>query len=207
MDGDPVTLCRGAVGIRPYRSDDAPALAAAVQASLDDLRRWLPWAHESYGTEDARSWIEDRERAWDEGEAYSFAIVRPDETTSGGTDDTFAGAASDEAWFLGGVGINRIDRQNRVGNVGYWVRTCARGQGVATTAVRLAARVGFEQAGLRRLEFLVSVENEASRRVAQKVGARREGVLRRRLRVREWVDDAVLYALLADNFGDAGWPE
>jgi Acetyltransferases, including N-acetylases of ribosomal proteins len=100
------------------------------------------------------------------------------------------------------VGINRIDRQNRVGNVGYWVRTQATGRGVATTAVRLAARVGFEQAGLRRLEFLVSVENEASQRVAEKVGARREGVLRRRLRVRERVDDAFLYALLPDDLAE-----
>lgn len=207
MDVDGISYQRGPVGIRPYRSHDTPALAAAVQASLDDLRRWLPWAHEAYGTEDARSWIEGRERAWDEGEAYSFAIVRPGETAPRETGGAPAGKPSGEAGFLGGVGINRIDRQNRVGNVGYWVRTGARGQGVATTAVRLAARFGFDQVGLQRLEFLVSIENEVSRRVAEKVGASREGVLRRRLRVREWVDDAVLYALLADDFGDAGCPE
>lgn len=198
MDLDNCSRCSGGIGIRPYRSDDAPALAAAVQASLDDLRRWLPWAREAYGPEDARAWIEDRRQAWDEGEAYSFAVVQPsgegpeepDGARDGGPDDT---------GFLGGVGINRIDRQNRVGNVGYWVRTRATGRGVATTAVRLAARIGFEQAGLRRLEFFVSVENEASQRVAEKVGARREGVLRRRLRMRERVDDAFLYALLPDD--------
>lgn len=199
MDLESVSRHRGSVGIRPYRTDDAPALAAVVQASLDDLRWWLPWAHEVYGPEDARSWIESRARAWDEGEAYSFAIVRPDAVAPTETGNAHAGDRGDEAWFLGGVGINRIDRQNRVGNVGYWVRTRATGRGVATTAVRLAARIGFEQAGLRRLEFFVSVENEASQRVAEKVGARREGVLRRRLRMRERVDDAFLYALLPDD--------
>lgn len=203
MDLESVSRRCGSVGIRPYRSDDAPALAAAVQASLDDLRRWLPWAHESYGPEEARSWIESRTRAWDEAEAYSFAIVRPDAAGPAETGTAPTGAPGDEVWFLGGVGINRIDRQNRVGNVGYWVRTRATGQGVATTAVRLAARVGFEQGGLRRLEFLVSVENGASQRVAEKVGARREGVLRRRLRVRERVDDAFLYALLPDDLAEA----
>jgi hypothetical protein len=83
MDLEHVSRHRGPVGIRPYRADDAPALAVAVRASLDDLRRWLPWAHASYGLEDARSWIESRNRAWEEAEAYSFAIVRPDEVAPG----------------------------------------------------------------------------------------------------------------------------
>ncbi len=194
MNLDNRSWCSGAIGIRPYRSDDAPALAAAVQASLDDLRRWLPWAREAYGTEDARAWIENRRRAWDDGEAYSFAIVQASGDAHG---------VPDESGFLGGVGINRIDRQNRIGNVGYWVRTQATGQGVATTAVRLAARVGFGEPGLRRLEFLVSTANEASQRVAEKVGACREAILRRRLRVREWVDDAFLYALFPEDLVEA----
>ncbi len=192
----------GTVEIRPYRSEDVEALAAAVQESIDDLRRWLPWVHEEYGRDDARSWVESREQAWDDGEAYSFAIVRPDGSAPEEKADGIAGEPDDGRRFLGGVGINRIDPQNRLGNVGYWVRTRAAGQGVATTAVRLAARMGFERIGLRRLELLVSVENEASQRVAEKVGARREGRLRRRLRVREWTDDAILYGLLPADLRD-----
>jgi RimJ/RimL family protein N-acetyltransferase len=62
-------------------------------------------------------------------------------------------------------------------NVGYWVRTSRTGQGIATAAVRLVARFGFEDLGLRRLELLIAVHNVASRRVAEKVGATLEGVL------------------------------
>ena len=51
------------------------------------------------------------------------------------------------------------------------------GQGIATAAVRLIARFGFEDLGLQRLELLVAADNLASRRVAEKVGARFEGVL------------------------------
>jgi ribosomal-protein-serine acetyltransferase len=57
------------------------------------------------------------------------------------------------------------------------VRTRQTGQGIATAAVRLIARFGFEDLGLRRLELLVAVDNMASRRVAEKVGATFEGVL------------------------------
>ncbi|MFO8099091.1 MAG: GNAT family protein [Salinibacter sp.] len=178
---DCVSRCRGSVCVRPFRDADIEPLAAAVQASLDDLRPWLPWAHAAYDRTDARTWVESRPTAWANDEAYSFAVVH-----------TGTGR------FLGGVGINRIDRPSRVGNLGYWARTDATGQGVATTAARLAADIGFEDLGLRRIELLVPVGNTASRRVAEKIGAVEEGLLRRRLRVEENVYDTVLYALFPE---------
>jgi ribosomal-protein-serine acetyltransferase len=74
------------------------------------------------------------------------------------------------------VGLDRI-RSNETANVGYWVRTRQTGQGIATAAVRLIARFGFEDLGLRRLELFIAVDNVASRRLAEKVGATFEGVL------------------------------
>ena len=43
--------------------------------------------------------------------------------------------------------------------------------------LRLLTQFAFEDLGLRRLELLIAVENLASRRVAEKVGATLEGVL------------------------------
>lgn len=60
--------------------------------------------------------------------------------------------------------------------MGYWVRTSQTRRGIATAAVRLIARFGFEDLGLRRLELLIATDNFASRRVAEKVGARLEGI-------------------------------
>jgi len=57
------------------------------------------------------------------------------------------------------------------------VRTSQTGQGIATAAVRLVAQCAFEDLGLRRLELLIAVDNLASRRVAEKVGATFEGAL------------------------------
>jgi ribosomal-protein-serine acetyltransferase len=77
---------------------------------------------------------------------------------------------------VGLVGLDRISASGTA-NVGYWVRTGHTGQGIATAAVRLVARFGFEDLGLLRLELLIAVDNPASRRVAEKVGATFEGVL------------------------------
>ncbi len=169
------------IRVRPYVEGDIEPLVAAVHASLNELRPWLPWAHANYDRADAQAWVEGRAVAWENDEAYSFAIVH-----------------TETERFLGGVGINRIDWPSRVGNLGYWVRTDATGQGVATTAARLAAGIGIEELGLRRIELLVPVGNTASRRVAEKIGAVQEGLLRRRLRVEDAVYDAVLYALFPE---------
>jgi len=80
------------------------------------------------------------------------------------------------AAFLARVGLDWISASGTA-NVGYWVRTGQTGQGIATAAVRRVARFGFEDLGLRRLELLVAVDNLASRRVAEKVGATFEGIL------------------------------
>jgi RimJ/RimL family protein N-acetyltransferase len=82
---------------------------------------------------------------------------------------------------LGRCGINFITRGPAFGNVGYWVRTSRRGQGIAPAAVRQLARFGFERVGLVRLELVIDVDNTASIRVAEKAGAVLEGVLRNRV--------------------------
>jgi RimJ/RimL family protein N-acetyltransferase len=66
-------------------------------------------------------------------------------------------------------------------NLGYWVRTSETGRGIASKATRLVAQFGFAELGLQRIEILAAVGNVASQRVAEKAGAVRECVARKRL--------------------------
>jgi RimJ/RimL family protein N-acetyltransferase len=79
------------------------------------------------------------------------------------------------------------------------VRTSATGHGIASAAVRLVARFGFLEQGFSRLEILAALGNVASQRVADRAGARREGVLRKRLHIHGQVLDAVLFSLVAED--------
>ncbi len=118
-------LSDGTVSIRPYREDDVQPLFDAVRESVAEAYPWLPWCRPEYTLEDSRTWVSSRAEAWEKGEEYAFVI----------TDDQ------------GGPGLNQIRKQDRFGNLGYWVRTSCTGQGVATRAVRLLARFGFEEWG------------------------------------------------------------
>jgi ribosomal-protein-serine acetyltransferase len=177
-----IELIEGPLLIRPYREEDAGALYEAVRESLSEVSRWLPWCHENYSIEESREFIGSRAEASQGGEWYSFAVFKED----GGR-------------FLGGVGINFINRVHQMGNLGYWVRTSAAGSGIATKATRLVARFAFEQLGLQRIEIVAAVGNIASQRVAEKAGAIREGVLRKRLLIRGESQDAVMFSLVRED--------
>jgi RimJ/RimL family protein N-acetyltransferase len=169
----------GPLLIRPYREGDASALYEAVRESLAEVSPWLPWCHQNYSIEESRDFIGSRELATQGDEWYSFGVFEKDGEK-----------------FLGGVGINFINRVHQMANLGYWVRTSAAGRGIATAATRMAARFAFEQLGLKRIEIVAAVDNLASQRVAEKAGARREGVLRNRLLIRGESLDAVLFSLV-----------
>ena len=67
----------------------------------------------------------------------------------------------------------------------------------SSTALRLLSQWSLEAVGLQRLELITDPDNRASQRVADKVGFRREGVLRAHLRHPDGrVRDSVLFSLL-----------
>lgn len=175
-------LTEGPFLIRPFREADAGLLYEAVRESVSQVSPWLPWCHQNYSIEESREFIGSRELASQGGEWYSFGIFEKQDGT-----------------LLGGVGINFINRVHQMANLGYWVRTSATGRGIATMATRLAARFGFEELGLHRIEIVAAVGNVPSQRVAEKAGATREGVLRKRLLIHGESLDAVLFSLVPED--------
>ncbi len=65
--------------------------------------------------------------------------------------------------------------------IGVLTAAWERGQGVTTAAVRLVAAWAFNELGVQRLEWQAVAGNEASRRVAARLGFVIEGVCRRRI--------------------------
>jgi RimJ/RimL family protein N-acetyltransferase len=174
--------------VRTYREGDAPQLFAAVRESIAEVSPWLSWCHQNYSIAESREFVSSREAAAQSDEHYSFAIFSQD----------------DPGRLLGGVGLNFINRVHQIANLGYWVRTSAAGKGVATRATRLAARFAFEQLGFHRVEIVAAVNNVASQRVAERAGALREAVLRKRLLIHGEPQDAVMFSLVREDLPDSG---
>jgi RimJ/RimL family protein N-acetyltransferase len=94
-----------------------------------------------------------------------------------GTREAFAIVGEADGAFLGVAVAPQIDRTTRTAELGYVVAPAARGRGVASEALGLMTEWAFAL-GMERLELLISVENEASKRVAARCGYVLEGVLR-----------------------------
>ncbi|HYM80895.1 MAG TPA: GNAT family protein [Candidatus Limnocylindria bacterium] len=174
----PEELRKGAILVRPFRSGDVEPMLEAARESIAEVQPWLPWCHPDYARADAERWVLSRPDAWARWEELSFII-----------------ADADSGRFLGGCGLNQINWPYRTANLGYWVRTGGTRRGAATAAAILVASYGFRGVGLQRIEILAAVENRASQRVAEKVGARRKGVLRSR----RLMYDSVLYLLVPED--------
>ncbi len=172
-------LSNDVVKIRRYCADDVPLLFEAARESTNEMLAWLSWCHPNYTVEESRSFVLSAETAWNQKTGFGFAVFDVGSNL-----------------FLGGVGLNQINRKHNFANLGYWVRSSQTGRGVATAATLLAAEFGFEDLGLNRIEILTAIGNAASGRVAEKVGAKKEGILRSRLLLHDCPHDVVMYSLI-----------
>lgn len=172
----PPTLRDGSLVLRAANAADAEAIRRVY--SEPELRYWMGWGDQPPDLAEARRNIDRGERAWREG---SWAVFR------------VAELPADEV--VGGASLRLAAHETA--EVSYFLAARARGQGLATRAVRLLAAWAFDELGLERLELRTHLENEASQRVAERAGFRREGVERAS---RAWPDgerfDSVLYSLL-----------
>lgn len=152
------------VVLRPYRDDDAPRLAE----ELDDpaAREFIQAVPDVFGPDQAADWLLRQRTAMADGRAVSWCVADPD-------DDR----------LVGSVDLFDLELPGHRAAVGYALHPDGRGRGLMADAVRLAVRHAFVPAGdgglgRPRVWARIAARNEASCRVAERVGFRQVGVLR-----------------------------
>jgi RimJ/RimL family protein N-acetyltransferase len=163
--------------LRPWAETDIDAITEACQDPLIQYYTVLP---SPYTRADAEAYV--RERA--------------PSARAAGVGATFGVFAADTGELAAAVGLHNISHLDTTyggdGGIGYWAAPGARGRGYTTEAVREVCRWAFEDLGVALIRWDAIVGNEASWRVAQKVGFTREGTLRswliqRGVRVDVWM--------------------
>lgn len=175
----PEQLDDGVVRIRRPNLGDAPAIFRAVENSRPELERWMNWCTPEYSLGDAEAWIMRSAIGWPRGHECPFVVESMADRT-----------------VVGCTGVHAVGDFDANYELGCWIRSDARGNGMARRAAALAARFAFEQLDAGRIGMLVAEENTPSLRVAEAIGAVREGVQRERILVRGERVDAVMLGLL-----------
>jgi ribosomal-protein-serine acetyltransferase len=171
--------------LRSLTSVDAPALLAILERDRGMFDRWLRWSGAIRSTADAEQFLHAGSAREEAGLGFHWGIWR------GGS-------------LLGGVPCWSIDHHHRVAELGYWLAPEARGHGLATMATRVAMEHLFVTQGVNRVELQCRVENTVSRKVAERVGGRLEGVRRQSHWINGAFCDHAVYAILAEDWRATG---
>jgi len=151
--------------LRCPQAGDGAAINAAVCASIDELRPWMPWAQAAPLLDESEAYCRRNHARFRLREDLPFFIFEREPDAREGV-------------LVGACGLHRIDWAVRRFEIGYWRRAGLPGHGIATEAVRALSRMAFDQLGARRVEIRMDDENVPSRQVAERAGFTFEGLLR-----------------------------
>ncbi|HEX6500952.1 MAG TPA: GNAT family protein [Micromonosporaceae bacterium] len=87
--------------------------------------------------------------------------------------------------LVGGVLFVSLDSASGVCEVGCWLEPAAEGRGLVTRAIRLLIDWAVRDRGMHRVEWHTLATNERSIHVAQRLGMRRDGVMRQSVPARD----------------------
>ncbi|MDX8046909.1 GNAT family N-acetyltransferase [Gracilibacillus sp. S3-1-1] len=153
------------VSLRMFNENDAEEFYHLTIHSKEYLREWLGWLDHINCIEDTIQSIRSRLKAFaaNGGFPTSFAIIYHGE-------------------MAGTISFNTIDKQNKVGKIGYWLGEEFQGNGIMVRAFPSIIKYGFKDLELNKIEVHVATENNKSRVLPELFGFEEEG----RLRQAEW---------------------
>ncbi|MDE2362747.1 MAG: GNAT family N-acetyltransferase [Hyphomicrobiales bacterium] len=179
------TFIRGdGVFLRPARMDDFDDWSALRDHSRDFLTPWEPlWPADDLTRSAFRRRLKRQSEEMARDEAFPLLVFR----------------ARDKA-LLGGLTLGQIRRGvAQTATVGYWMGVGFAGQGYMSRALRAAVSYSFSTLRLHRIEAACLPTNNASIRVLESAGFRREGLARSYLRINGRWQDHLLFAVLESD--------
>ena len=142
------------------------------------MTRWFSWGPYAE-VEQAAGWIAAQPAKREAGEIMDFVVDSPD-------------------GVLGVTGLTEVARRDRRVTVGSWMGRDSWGSGANSEAKALIAALAFRRLGVERLTAWANTRNGRSQRALERVGFRREGVLRAWHRHGDEMHDVVVFALVRD---------
>ena len=151
-------------------------------ARRPDVTKYLTWSPHS-SVDYTKEYLAHLSHHYQLGDFYDWAVILKAENK-----------------MIGTCGFTRFHFPHDAAEVGYVINPEYRGRGIAPEALRAVLAFGFETVGLHRIEAKFVADNEASRRVMEKVGMHFEGIAYGQMRIKEIYRDIGTCAILAETF-------
>jgi ribosomal-protein-serine acetyltransferase len=151
-----------------------------VDANRMHLREWLPFVDRMQTVEFAENFVKGTMQRNQDGNEFAFVIITNEKV-------------------VGRIGIYKIDGQNKIGEIGYWLAENLQGKGIITQSCKAIIDFGFSNLQLNRIEIKCGTENLKSKTIPEKLNFTHEGVLRQGELLYDKFIDLHLYSLVKND--------
>jgi RimJ/RimL family protein N-acetyltransferase len=163
---------------------DGELVHEAIMESLDTLKPWMPWAQHPPTMQETEASVR---------QAHLHFLER--------SDLRFHLFEKKTRQFIGSSGLHSINWEVPKFEIGYWCRKGFTGRGYITEAVRGLTVFAFEILKANRVEIRCDQRNVRSRKVAERLGFKLEGILRNeRVAVDRRLENICIYAMIPEDF-------
>jgi ribosomal-protein-serine acetyltransferase len=156
------------------------AIFDLVDTNRLHLREWLPFVDRMQTVEFADNFVKGTMQRNKEGNEYAFVIITNKE-------------------IIGRVGVYKIDNQNKIGEIGYWLVDKFQGKGIMTESCKAVIDFCFSNLYLNRIEIKCGTENLKSMRIPERLNFTKEAFVRQGEFLYDRFIDLNLYSLLSSD--------
>jgi ribosomal-protein-serine acetyltransferase len=161
----------------------AEALYELVKVNRLHLREWLPWVDHMRSVDDFRKYINGSKQRFANHVEIGYVIMA-------------------NHHMIGRLGLYNIDQTNKSASIGYWLDKQWLGKGIITRCSKAVIDEGFNHLHLNRIEIRAAVENYKSQAIPERLGFKKEGIIRQGEFVNNQFIDLYVYSLLKEEWAE-----
>lgn len=147
--------------IRMPKPGDGKAVHEAINASIDELKPWMPFAQKEQSEQEVEVNIRQSYLAFLKREDLRLLVF-----------------LKETGQFIASSGLHRIDWAIPKFEIGYWIDSRFSGKGYMTEAVEGITNFAFQELLARRVEIRCDEKNIKSRAIPERLGYSLEGTLK-----------------------------
>lgn len=172
---------RADIQLEPLDDKHAIPFFSIVDRDRAYLKEWLPWVDFMQSAAHFGLFIQGAKRRQENKEEVSYAIVY-------------------DRQVAGRIGLHYINHQNKIASIGYWLGEQYQGRGIITASCKKLVTYGFNILGLNRIEIKCGTGNYKSQAIPERLGFKKEGIIRQGELVNDTFIDLCLYSMLKQEW-------
>lgn len=139
------------VVVRRYVEADIAALVEVINANIEHLAPWMPWAQDPVTIDMQMRFFRDAEKQWDEGSSFVYGVFDP------------------SGRIVGGAGYH-VRNGPGVLEIGYWLAADAVGRGLMTRVADALTSAAATVPEVTRVEIHCDAGNVRSAAIPERLG-------------------------------------